>query len=711
MGSDGSLHKRKAINGSSLPNGVRNYVITELDNDPHLFVRTPTAVQFSTGEGFAAVPFLAAASGGPVGGGAADAASRGSFAIHAGEVYYCDPRTVWAWDAIATGARRPGIESLDGQPYTAGQGVTPNLGLGQATISDYGPPFGEVTEYPGQTGSSEFGPHDPALDPYIIPAVRIVGGDGALNDADRAKFTGEKTLNTAFALSYYDPIRKIYGHRSEAFALPYIFSGGGTASGGPVQLLSNARAQYSKVVSTPAVPTGRDDYKVAIWFTRGFTAFANTSQALNGGWFVVNFWAPAMSTRMNDLLFLEGIFEANKIISGSAIGATGVICKKDDTTLFSSGRYLDIYARPVPSRFMMILANGVGIYFFPRSVPTRLQENTVDNTNQDAILNFPLGNYAEYSVGHPEQIGRNTDTQRDTVSNLPNLKGFPLQTISDGTNQLLLTSQAVYRVGFDGGVILSEITGGRGVRAASSISQSAQGTLWMGDEGVIWLRGGKLIVLDQQIGFGDWYEGITITEREAAVIGAADSLGQILVFSAGVASGASPVGDRALCYDADRNFVSEFRGGDITGTDRAIFFRGTAGGHLWTNLGRYPGTSTASQTTEVELWASEEVNRPKTAEWLTIDLGSHTPGSLTVRVTAYDHEDGGIEFLTGTGGNERTATIPAGSSGNRFRLEDFIGMRGRMFRIRLEGGTGLDWELQKVRFEFHFDDEGDAHSL
>jgi hypothetical protein len=543
---------------------------------------------------------------------------------------------------------------------------------------------------------------------------------------------GEKTLNTGFAVSYYDPVRKIFGRRSEVFALPYIFAGGPVPDAGhvPPQLLSNARTQYSKCVKTPKAPagytmvdaeleSGKSEWKIAVWFTRGFVPAANTTTGVSGGWWAVTLWTPAMSKRMNEMLFLEGIFEQNLIGESDPGGGNRAVCKKDDNRLFASGRYLDLYARPVPARHFTILPNGVALYIYPRVVATREIEQTLDVTHDFSVL--PIGKHAEYSVKHPEQVGRNTEEQRDTVATVGQLKGDIKAIVEDGASPLVFTRSHLYRLGFSGDTItFGQITGGYGVLNYKSIAEGSNGIAWVSDEGVVWKRGDKIILLDKELGFGEWFDKLPISERERVRVGMCDTLSQILIHH-DVAPDTGDLGDRVLVYDYANQFVSEFRGSDAApGTYMAFAkFVGILGsGQLVTEFGAYPHaspTSYASETTEVEMWVNDQVHRPKELGWIEVKLGkAAVGGTVTLTVEARDHPDTASEFVDEAvaGVNTRTANLSASATtGQKVRLADFIGMRGRLFRISLTAAAGIHWGLQEVKVEYEMDEQDDMRSV
>jgi hypothetical protein len=349
---------------------------------------------------------------------------------------------------------------------------------------------------------------------------------------------------------------------------------------------------------------------------------------------------------------------------------------------------------------MTILPNGTAIYFNPRAIPTRAEELAVDLGEGDPvslITDYPLGSYAEFSVGHPEQVGRNTYEQRDTVSPVANLRGEIIRAIPEGTTNLLITTAGIYRVGFQRAVIIAEVSPTLGVAAPDSVIESSIGAFWFSHEGVIWLRGGKTVFLDEQLGFGKWFDDIAVDDRDDVAIGNVESLSQLIVTVPGF--------DKALCYDYGRNFASEFTGSDMTFTKAAYFE-----GQLFSDSNVYPEGENPSVATQVEAWLSEEVNRPKQLKWVEVKVGPGSGGNVTLTVEARQHPDERPDYAHPTITFDRTYTITPSSSGQKLRMHDFLNTRARMFRFKLSAPQAVDWGLQELRCEFEYDDTEDARS-
>ena len=229
-------------------------------------------------------------------------------------------------------------------------------------------------------------------------------------------------------------------------------------------------------------------------------------------------------------------------------------------------------------------------------------------------------------------------------------------------------------------------------------------------------------LLDQRLGFGEWFSRLTPQQAKTVAIGPADAETQLIIFhpiAAGTAAHDGTPGDRALVFDYEANkgqgFVSEFRGTDMEGVTYAAHFRSDSlGGQLWMDNGyRYPvqggvgwdsgQPGAINVSTEIEWWVSENINRPKTVGFIEIELGPRSgTGDITIRIEAHDHPTAGTEYAST--GVPLTYTLSGNSTtGDKLRIPDFIGMRGRLFRILISGASGKQWEIQKIKFEYEFD--------
>jgi hypothetical protein len=673
----------------------------------------------------------------------------GSFAVNGDDVYYCDTKTIFRISCATGDAERPGVVGLTSHDYlTMGLAESPNAN-GAVLYSDFGAPFGNPDEHPGFANIDD--PWIGTWSPRIYSPDLPDEGGGQHNpsyETVQIQAVGQKTLNSGFAMAWYDPKRRIYGRRSEVFALPYLFAGGPKYDSGVPEardILSTARVQYSKILKTPThsgtgtsahpnnpIPTlglGHSEYKVAIWFTRGFFPVANTSTVVGGGWWAFALWTPAMSARMNELLFLEGLFEQGLTDPTNAPHddvnpALSAVCKKDDSTLYASGRYLDTYARPVPARYMTILPNGIAVYIQPRVPPTLAEELSAEADVATSYDAFDLGNYAEFSVKHPEQIGRNSTEQRDTVSPIANLRGTPLRTINSGTNSILLSNRGMFRIGFQRGVLITEIPGAYGIEDPMSFVETPIGMVWACDAGIVLMQGDQTALLDAKLGFSDWYRFLNVSQRKAIAIGHAGQVGQILIQSS-IARWTNRVGDpnalnnapaserRIWCYDYSEDFSSEFRGADINDADPMLSAgpANVVGQRIHSPGGSYPSSqlTVTSENTEVEVYVSEDVTTPKILGSISMKVGQKRTGTdPVIEVWALDHTDEEPrEFTTF---DSRTATVsPPTQTGNRLHFHQFNGMRGRMFRIRITS-TDANWGIQELRIAYEVDETTDERS-
>lgn len=642
MSGSGTWIRRKSFSIAPNPGTVHNHIMAEIGGTPYLAVKTNLAFRVFNGTSWSTPSSFIDENDKPVNDAAVSPTERGSFSIHGGELYYADTTNVFAWDG--TDLRRPGVKSLAKHVYWNSTNP-PGFNLARIETSPVSDPADFI---------NELDPVDP-LGSGTNPRLMFLDG--------------EKVLNTGFCFSIYDPSRKIYGRRSEVFSLPYVF--GPTAD--EEFFMTDQRFQYAKRISTPGSEFIPDGHKVAVWFTIGMNVLTNLASASDVPWGPTYTAAlPAMSERMTNIVFLEGIFDPDETID----------CRKDTQTLFASGRYTDRYARPAPCRMMTVLPNGTALYFFPRT-------NADDNESA-------IGNYVEYSEEHPEQVGRDTENDRDTQSPIPNVRGTPITAVYDGQNPLIITRQAVYRIGFTGrSVNLFEAISGRGVRSIDSIQSSPTGLLWMSDEGVILARGGSSILLDARLGFRDWFTDLTDAQKESVAIGVSEKLSHILVAAPDPAGG-----NRILCYDYENNVTSEFR---VTGVVPYRFanFNGssvfkTLAFHS-SGTAEYPGSSDTSDQTTVEFWLSESRGVQKKLHDCVLTLGPR-PSGVEVRVDAY--QDTGTNLPIGTAQNE---TFNVGDSSNdpaRIVIHKFNSMRGRLFKFTITGASELlgfeaDWSADE----------------
>ncbi len=666
---DGSWRRRDGFASASGPGStVLNHVSCEIGGRTMLVVKLASgAVRYWLGSGsWITLDQFSDSTDRPLGLASWATNERGAFALHGGELYIIDSKNLAAYDGLASNQlRRPGVKSLAGVLYYK-DGTKPSFDLAKAEGS------------PNATAAM--------LQP--IPSISPLTSKGT--NPGLTQLAGEKILNTGFAFSVYDPKRGIYGRRSDVCALPYVFGPPNPSSLDII--LTDERAQFSKEITTPGSPTWIPaGHKVAVWFTQGTDIITNRTGTVKSGWFFFfNQWAPAMSPRMSGVLFLEGIFEPG----------TNISCRKDNASLARSGLYVDAYARPNPSLCMAVLQNGTAIYFFPR---------TDENNNAS-----PIANFAEYSVDHPEQVSRLSESNRDTRSPLANIKGAPVYVVQDGDRSLMLTKQTVYQIGFDGrSAVLQDATNGRGIASDESISVSSAGVMWYCDDGVVLLRGGQMILLDKRLGFETWFDGLNGAQKRAVVCGACDSTSQVF---AGAAASDDPSKLRFMVYDTERRAVSEFRfAPSTTQPTRMAYFRSSGESRLVAFQGAsmmlYPSGSTDAGNfyeSHVEAWLSQSLAQPKTLQEITLGLGARN-GSVVVTVDAFEHPGSTFPLVASA---TMTFTLAGAEGPGRFPLGAFMGMRGRLFRIVVAStGTGAatSWSLSRIQVDYETDEE--AHAI
>lgn len=670
---DGAWKRRGGFASATAPgSAVLNHLSCELSDRAMLIAKLGDgSVRYWTGSGsWQVLNAFVDANDKPLNNATWSTSQRGSLCLHGGEVYICDSVNIAVYDgAIGNAIRRPGVRSMDGILYYK-EGAKPSFNLAFA-------------EGVGNATAIDLQPNGPGISPLTaegtIPGI--------------TPFNGEKALNCSFAFSIYDPKRHIYGRRSDACALPYVF--GPPNPGSTDLVLTDERVQYSKEVLTPGSPTWVPaGHRVAVWFSLGMDIITNRANVIFSGWFFYFDQAtPAMSPRMTSVLYLETIADPGVLLS----------CVKDNAALMRSGMYDDAYSRPVPSLQMAVLANGVAVYFFPR-------------TREDDWTS-PIGNYVEFSIRHPEQIARDTENNRDSRSVMPNLRGGIVATVTMGDRTLMLTRQTCYQIGFDGrGATLSDATDGRGVAAEDSITASTAGVLWFSDDGVVLMRGGSLAMLDAKLGFQRWFRELDTAQRKQVAIGVAEHVGQILVGAADLDG--SPASQRFMVYDYENNAVSEFSPNIASNIRRMAMFRkpgesvlacfSATGGAMWT----YPVGTTDSGgnfQSSCEMWCNEQTSRQKDLRDVILDVGTRN-GQLTVTVDAYEHPSSVEPF---SAARSVTAIVDAGGPA-RIHLPQFNGLRGRMFKVTVAAttaaGQATSWSLNRVQLDGEMDEDGHAGS-
>lgn len=670
--SSGAWKRRAGFASKASPGAsVLNHVCCELGGVSMLVAKCADGrVRYWNGVSWNTLGAFVDANDKPVGLDLWSTSERGSLEIHAGELYACDSKNIAVYDGNASNQlRRPGVKSLGGFLYYQ-DGAKPTFNLAKV----------------GGAAATKFD----LFDDFKAIEDSPLASDGT--DPGLVLLEGEKVLNTGFAFSIYDPKRQIYGKRSEVCALPFVF--GPPNPNSEDALLTDERMQYAKQIRTPGSPTFvPPGMRVAVWFTIGTEIITNKLKTLfSGFFFFFNQNAPAMSPRMTSVLFLEMIADAGQT----------VICRKDQATLFNSERYVDAYARPSPAKLLVILPNGTAIYVFPRTDP--------DNASST------IGNYAEWSVDHPEQVGRLTENNRDTNGPIANLKADPLYSISDADRSMILTRQTMYQVGFDGrAATFADATNGRGIAAIDSICVSGAGVFWMADEGLVALRGGAIALLDKKLGFGDWFDGLNDAQRSAVAIGACERTSH-LIASMHDFENLGPTTRRCMVFDWEYGSQCEFRIADAVNPYRFGYFRGASNSRLLAfstgAMHAYPEGDTDAGTfydSFIEMWLTEDAANPKTMQEVVLSLGASN-GTLSVTCDAYEHPEVATPYVAN---RTETAVIPVGGA-RRLIVPNFVGMRGRLFRVTVKSsgaGAATSWSISRAQVNYRTDDDGDARSI
>jgi len=533
---------------------------------------------------------------------------------------------------------------------------------------------------------------------------------------------GEKTLNVAFRVGLYDRKRKTFGKACDPKAVIRF----------PPTAPTTTRYQYQIVADRPEMTSLEDDYDIAIWCSTGKEVMTYTVPNSHFPGMLYN-QAHGMSNYMASLTYLENIWPGNTSLSHIDVSncpGSSMCLYRDNESLSNSGHYTDQYERPVPSHLMAILSNGTAIYMYPLKVDgynasamKTYNATYEDNPYEDVDSGVHL-NGAEYSVGHPEQIGRLTNSQSDTFAPMPELKGKPIRAWTEGTSTMLITRKTIYQIGQKGKDVQVAEMGGPGVLNPKSLHPVSNGMLYVGDEGPILLQGGKPINLLTKLGFDGWIRNLTDEQKDDIRVGMIESENKILI--------SMPIEDttdsyRILMHDVGKNFTSEWWVGGSQTSDPATELtspgssgkvnymashRADSGYRFLTWVGNSPYKYDPTERSDsedgtvasyVELWVNENPDMTKQMDELVIDLGKNTKdANLTVRVSTFDNP----HDVNETGAENALATAATNIDpklGRRFMLPYFLGMRGKYIRVRIESTGELDWSLAKVVAHFHYD--------
>lgn len=235
----------------------------------------------------------------------------------------------------------------------------------------------------------------------------------------------------------------------------------------------------------------------------------------------------------------------------------------------------------------------------------------------------------------------------------------------------------------------------------------------MSDEGVVLLRGGSLALLDKKLGYSDWFDLLTGVQKREVVIGVCERTSEIVVGAANVEE--APATKRFMAFDYERNSTAEWKLNLPAEVYRFAYFRSPGDSVLVTFAGAsmyaYPsGVNDAGGFFEsyVEFWLTEEMPLEKELREVVLDLGTRN-GALTVVVDAYEHPLVDAPFVSS---RTTTATVASGAA-TRLVMPQFMGMRGRLFRVTVKSASGgaTSWSITKAAVDYAVDESNDAISL
>jgi hypothetical protein len=564
---------------------------------------------------------------------------------------------------------------------------------------------------------------------------------------------GEKILNFAFKIGYYDQIRGTFGRAAEPRAAIFFGPNRDEYSLYQYQLMIDA--------SDLDVGTVPDYYSLAIWSTIGQEILTVKTPHPNLP-FLLHAERHAMSPHFNDTMYLETIVEREgsggvvvdpPVVNQESCPQCGddedtgnYICLfKDQTALVDSGQYMQQYDRPVPSKGMVVLPGGTALYLFPRRVKKISAGGSHDSgwagaTCEDLDVSTHRPG-VEFSIGHPEQIGRNTNKQNETFASLPALRGTPMHAVNDGGATILLTRQTMYQMGFQGGQPTIQELGGPGCINHKSVHHNSNGLMFVADEGPIWMKGGRAVEILRELKFDGWIDPLTDDEKKKVRIGMIED-GKKILMSFPVTGTSNEPRYRVLMHDVTNSFTSEWWIGDDQPTTTAdmlidpgskdeitfmVSHKGDSGYKYMIFLDRssdftlkYDQTVLAETTKSdpenkevtvpasydvpslVEMWVNQLPHLDKQAGVLTVDFG-HRRGVVTVRVSSFESPQDRTGSKTGTVESpleERTATIKI-LDPNLVVLPTFMGMRGKYFRVRIE--TVSDMSIKRATLDVNYD--------
>ena len=757
---DNSIRTRRAFKSGLNCSAPESHITTHLfnsDKNSDLIMKVGDTIKKKTGDTSTQSLSYDSVSYGQV-----QSESPGFFSAYGGEVYFCQEKALFSYDGNTT--RNLGVPPLVGNyagtepkirsavdftgasdfcgyfcqpqdPTDTDLVQLPASGLYCCGEPDDGEGEGNTEGWNGNCGFSEgtnvncnsggdcdndVGEMCPAgYNTFLcMPQQGTLGGTYCWHVVESAGVDtrGEKILNCAFKVSLYDPKRGTFGRACEPKSVIHF---------GPNRE-QYAMYQYHILASTPGDLTG---YGVAIWCSTGQEVMTVRIPGANFNTLILYNEVHGMSNHLTDMMYLEDIIvDGTQSVDCGALPDGYDMCLfKDQASLASSGQYTDQYARPVPSKAMAILPNGVALYFYPREVggydtSSGNYDEPLDNYESIQVLTSHRPG-VEYSVNHPEQIGRNTYNQNDTFSPLPAMRGAPMYALNDGGVSLMFTRQSIYQLSFNGTPQVKDL-GGPGAITHKSIHPTSSGTLYAADEGPVWFKGGKAVEVLRELGFDSWIDPLDKEQRGEVRVGLIEDCKKLLM--------TFPVPGfdsryRAVMHDIGSDFTSEWwmgSGQQITpsqmrskpgSTDPVTYMishRGDDGYsfHMWLNNSGYvydptsdgtDGNESATVSSCVEVWVSENPNLTKHLGEVVLGLG-HRGGDVTLRVSAFD-SPADVTRVQEKPLEERTATVRA-RDGQRYATAEFQGMQGKYIRIRIEANN-KSMEVHQIIADIGYDDD------
>ena len=523
---------------------------------------------------------------------------------------------------------------------------------------------------------------------------------------------GEKILNCSFRVGLYDPKRNIFGRATKPRAVINFGPDRGRYG----------MFQYQILCDKPNadIPAG---YKLAVWCSTPVEVMTVGTYNQTGN-LTIGGKRHAMSEHLGGQTFLEGIFNTSGGGNSETPNCAGLCLYKDQMLLANSKPYNHTFDRPVPSKAMCVIGN-IALYFNPIASgdgdpidDTLTSTWDAYSTSQYENLGGEAYRYGvEFSVGHPEQIGRYSDIA-ETFTALPHLKGDVVSVFNDSGNNMLLTRQGLYSIGFSGGAQIQDL-GGPGILSSKTFHPTSSGVMYVADEGPIWLQGGKPVAILRTLGFDGWIDELTDDEKKEIRIGFIEDSKKVLCHLPVPGSNGKY---RYLMHDVESSFTSEWWVGSSQDVDEdgtsmrgktMSSFRSDFGYRflLWHDSGvyRYNDTSQAllhdNYVPMVEMWVNENSNYTKQLNTVTVDFGKCND-DVIVSVETFDNP----LQKTNTGGegstDSRQVTLGKTDREQRTIISYFMGMRGKFIRIRVyqNASTNSRMQIMRVHASVQYDD-------